>query len=144
MKVVIQRVNKASVSVQKKVCGSINKGLLLLSCVMEEDNDNSLDYFVKKIVNMRIFEDEKGLMNKSLLDINGEILSISQFTLAANTKKGNRPSFLGVKEKKEAKRMYELFNEKLSEFVNVEKGVFGADMKIEASLDGPVTIEMEK
>ena len=143
MKVVIQRVSKASVSVDNKTIGSIDKGLLLLSCVMEEDEDKDLDYFVKKIVNMRIFEDEKGLMNKSLIDIKGSILSISQFTLAANTKKGNRPSFLGVKEKNEAKRMYELFNEKLSSFVKVETGSFGADMKIDASLDGPVTINLE-
>ena len=142
MKVVIQRVKHASVSVDNKVIGKIDKGLLLLSCIMEEDEDKDLDYFVKKIVNMRIFEDEKGLMNKSLIDVSGSILSISQFTLAANTKKGNRPSFLGVKEKTEAKRMYELFNDKLREHVKVETGEFGADMKIDVLLDGPITIEM--
>ncbi len=142
MKVVIQRVKHASVSVDNKVIGKIDKGLLLLSCIMEEDEDKDLDYFVKKIVNMRIFEDEKGLMNKSLIDVSGSILSISQFTLAANTKKGNRPSFLGVKEKTEAKRMYELFNEKLRNHVKVETGEFGADMKIDVLLDGPITIEM--
>ena len=142
MKVVIQRVKHASVSVDNKVIGKIDKGLLLLSCIMEEDEDKDLDYFVKKIVNMRIFEDEKGLMNKSLIDVSGSILSISQFTLAANTKKGNRPSFLGVKEKTEAKRMYELFNEKLRNYVKVETGEFGADMKIDVLLDGPITIEM--
>ena len=142
MKVVIQRVKHASVSVDNKVIGKIDKGLLLLSCIMEEDEDKDLDYFVKKIVNMRIFEDEKGLMNKSLIDVSGSILSISQFTLAANTKKGNRPSFLGVKEKTEAKRMYELFNEKLRNHVKVETGKFGADMKIDVLLDGPITIEI--
>ena len=144
MKVVVSRVSSASVSVDKKIVGSINNGLLILACILEEDTEETLNYMVKKCVNLRIFSDEFGNMNKSLLDVKGSILSISQFTLAGNTKKGNRPSFLGVKNKEEAKAFYNLFNEKLRKYVNVEEGIFGADMKINANLDGPVTLLLDK
>ena len=144
MKVVLSRVKNSKVEVENKVCGSIENGLLILSCIEENDTEKTLDYMVKKCVNMRIFEDENGKMNKSLLDVSGSILSISQFTLAADVKSGNRPSFIHVKERNEAKRMYELFNKKLREYVKVEEGVFGADMQITSHFDGPVTIIIEK
>lgn len=144
MKIVIQRSLKSEVSVNNKIVGKIEKGLVLLVGFHEEDTIEDMDYFVNKIVKLRIFEDENQKMNKSILDVNGEILSISQFTLQADTKKGNRPSFIKAMNYEKAKEMYELFNNKLKEKnINVYTGIYGADMKVSITNDGPVTIILE-
>ncbi len=144
MKVVVQRSKEASVEVEAKKIGKIESGLVLLVGFTQGDNEEIIDYMVKKIVNLRIFDDEKGIMNKSILDMKKEILSISQFTLYADTKKGNRPSYLKALNGEKAIKLYELFNKKLSSYVNVETGKFGADMKVSLVNDGPVTILLEK
>lgn len=144
MKIVIQRSLKSEVSVNNKIVGKIEKGLVLLVGFHEEDTIEDIDYLVNKIVKLRIFEDENQKMNKSILDVNGEILSISQFTLQADTKKGNRPSFIKAMNYEKAKEMYELFNNKLKEKnINVYTGIYGADMKVRITNDGPVTIILE-
>lgn len=144
MKIVIQRSLKSEVSVNNKIVGKIEKGLVLLVGFHEEDTIEDIDYLVNKIVKLRIFEDENQKMNKSILDVNGEILSISQFTLQADTKKGNRPSFIKAMNYEKAKEMYELFNNKLKEKnINVYTGIYGADMKVSITNDGPVTIILE-
>ena len=143
MKVLVQRSLESSVSVNNKVVGSIDKGLVLLVGFTHTDTSYDIDYLVKKVVNLRIFDDENGIMNKSILDVGGIILSVSQFTLYADTKKGNRPSYINAMGGENATKLYDEFNEKLSEFVKVEKGVFGADMKVSITNDGPVTIILE-
>lgn len=142
MRAVIQRVNKASVTVDGNVTGKIEKGLLIFFGAEEGDGKEDMDYVVKKCVNLRIFSDEEGKMNLSVKDIGGEILSVSQFTLLAEIKKGNRPSFTRAMAPKEAEAMYEEFSNLCSAEIGrrVEKGVFGADMKVEIENDGPVTI----
>ncbi len=144
MKIVIQRAIDAKCIIDNKVHSQIDKGLVLLVGLSKEDTDVDLDWYVKKVCNMRIFEDEDGKMNLSVLDVGGEILSISQFTLYANCIKGNRPSFIDALSPDIASQKYEEFNDKLSEFVNTKAGVFGADMKIDFVNDGPVTIVIEK
>ena len=143
MKVVVQRSLKSCVSIDNKKVGSINFGLVLLVGFTNGDNEEVINKMVKKIINLRIFDDENGVMNKSLIDVEGDILSISQFTLYADTKKGNRPSYINALGGEKAKPLYDLFNEKLSEFVNVETGIFGADMKVSIENNGPVTIILE-
>ena len=140
MKVVIQRVSDASVTIDNKVYNSINNGFMVLVGFTEGDNSLDIDYIVKKIVNLRIFDDENGVMNKSILDTNGTILSISQFTLYANTKKGNRPSYIDALKGELSTKLYDEFNEKLNEIVPTKTGIFGADMKVELVNDGPITI----
>lgn len=141
MRVVIQRVSKAKVIADGVESGAINKGFLLLVGVEKNDTSEDVDYLTRKISNMRIFEDEEGKMNLSLNEINGEILSISQFTLHADTKKGNRPSFIKAARPDQADQLYEELNEKLrAEGFKVEVGVFGADMDVSLVNDGPVTI----
>ena len=140
MKVVIQRVKRASVSVDGKLINKINQGYLLLVGFGQNDREEDIAKVVKKIVNLRIFADENNLMSKSILDVQGEILSISQFTLYANTKKGNRPSFVEALNPEIAQKYYEIFNEQLNKSVKTLPGVFGADMQIELVNDGPVTI----
>ena len=144
MKVVVQRSLASSVSINNKIVGKIDKGLVLLVGFTEGDNEEIIDKMVKKVINLRIFDDENGVMNKSLLDVNGSILSISQFTLYANTKKGNRPSYIESLNGSLASPLYDLFNKKLKEQgVIVETGVFGADMKVSITNDGPITIILE-
>ncbi|HFI0746936.1 TPA: D-aminoacyl-tRNA deacylase [Streptococcus suis] len=143
MKVIIQRVTQASVTIEGTVHGQIDQGLLLLVGVGPDDNSEDMDYAVRKIVNMRIFSDENGKMNKSVQDVAGKILSISQFTLFADTKKGNRPAFTGAAAPDMAKQFYEDFNQALSSFVPVEVGIFGADMAVSLVNDGPVTIVLD-
>ncbi|NQP34952.1 D-tyrosyl-tRNA(Tyr) deacylase [Streptococcus suis] len=143
MKIVLQRVSQASVTIEEMVHGQIKQGLLLLVGIGPEDGQEDLDYAVRKIVNMRIFSDEVGKMNKSVQDVEGKILSISQFTLFADTKKGNRPAFTGAAAPAMASQLYDEFNQALSEFVPVEVGVFGADMQISLVNDGPVTIILD-
>jgi len=143
MRVLVQRSLNSSVSVDDKVIGSIDKGLVLLVGFTEGDNFEKIDYLVKKVLNLRIFDDEDGVMNKSILDVGGSILSISQFTLYADTKKGNRPSYINALGGEQASLLYDKFNKKLSEFTHVETGKFGADMKVNILNDGPVTILLE-
>ena len=143
MKTVVQRSLKSSVSINNKIVGSIEKGLVVLVGFTDGDNETNIDYMVRKIVNLRIFDDENGVMNKSILDVGGSILSISQFTLYGDTKKGNRPSYLKAMKGDNATKLYDIFNKKLSEYVNVETGVFGEDMLVNINNDGPVTIIIE-
>lgn len=141
MKLVIQRVNKASVTIENELYSSINKGLLVLFGVEKNDSEDTIEYFAQKLLKLRIFEDEQGKMNKSVLDIEGEILAVSQFTLAADCKKGTRPSFDNAMEPKRAKEFYEKFVEILKKSqINVKTGVFGAHMQVELVNNGPVTI----
>ena len=143
MKIIIQRVKKAQVSIEGQVYGQIQQGLLLLVGVGPEDQKEDLDYAVRKLVNMRIFSDTEGKMNLSVKDIQGEILSISQFTLFADTKKGNRPAFTGAAKPDVAEAFYQDFNQKLAQEVPVQTGIFGADMQVELINDGPVTIILD-
>lgn len=143
MKLVISRSKKASVTVDKKIVGKIDTGLLILVGFTNGDTIEDINYLIDKVIHLRIFDDEKGLQNKSLLDVNGSILSVSQFTLYADTKKGRRPSYVEALKKEEAEQLYQLWNQKLSEFVTVETGIFGAHMEVELLNDGPITIIME-
>ena len=144
MRVVLQRVSHASVTVEEKVIGQIQRGFLLLVGVTHDDVMEDMEYLVRKIVQMRIFEDEEGKLNRSIQDIGGEILSVSQFTLYADTKKGNRPSFSKAAPGDVALEMFEQFNGLLRETgIPVETGQFGADMKVELLNDGPVTILLD-
>ena len=144
MRVVLQRVAHASVTVEEKVIGKIQRGFLLLVGVTHDDAMEDMEYLVRKIVQMRIFEDEEGKLNRSIQDIGGEILSVSQFTLYADTKKGNRPSFSKAAPGDVAIEMFEQFNGLLRDTgVPVETGQFGADMKVELLNDGPVTILLD-
>ena len=137
----IQRVSKANVVIDEKENGEIGRGFLLLVGVEEEDTKEDVDYLTRKISNLRIFEDEAGKMNLSLREVKGEILSISQFTLHADTKKGNRPSFIKAAKPQKAESLYEELNQNLrNEGFKVETGVFGADMAVSLINDGPVTI----
>ncbi|MCC5894812.1 MAG: D-tyrosyl-tRNA(Tyr) deacylase [Alkalibacterium sp.] len=144
MRAVIQRTTKASVSVNEEITGEIAEGFVVLLGVEEADTEEDVDYLARKIANMRIFEDEDGKMNRSLKDVNGEVLSISQFTLHADTKKGNRPSFTGAAGPEKAEALYNLFNLKLKETgLPVSEGIFGAHMVVSLINDGPVTITMD-
>ena len=144
MRVVLQRVSHASVTVEENVIGQIQRGFLLLVGVTHDDAMEDMEYLVRKIVQMRIFEDEEGKLNRSIQDIGGEILSVSQFTLYADTKKGNRPSFSKAAPGDVALEMFEQFNGLLRETgIPVETGQFGADMKVELLNDGPVTILLD-
>ena len=144
MRVLVQRSKKSSVKVNDEVVGKIDKGLVLFVGFTEGDTKKEIEYLVNKIVNLRIFDDEAGVMNKSILDVGGSILSISQFTLYADTKKGNRPSYIKALNGEKAIKLYNQFNEILSDYVEVETGVFGADMKVNILNDGPITILLEK
>ncbi len=143
MRIVVQRSLESSVSVEQKQVGKIDKGLVLLVGFTHNDTIEDIDYMVKKVLNLRIFDDENGVMNKSVLDINGSILSISQFTLYGNAEKGNRPSYIAALGGNEATKLYDIFNNKLKEYIKVETGIFGADMKVNINNDGPVTILLE-
>lgn len=143
MKVVIQKSKKASVRVENNIISSINKGLVILVGFTHNDTIEDVNYLTKKIVNLRIFEDENGVMNKSVLDEQGEILCVSQFTLYANTKKGNRPSYIESMNSESANKIYDLFCDKLNEFILTKKGKFQAHMEVELINDGPTTIIIE-
>lgn len=140
MKVVIQRALASSVEVDNKLINIIEKGMVILVGVNVEDTSEDVDYLVRKTLNLRIFDDENGVMNKSILDVGGEILSISQFTLQASTKDGNRPSYINAMKGEEAVKLYEEYNKKLNEKVKTYPGVFGAEMKVSITNDGPITI----
>ena len=140
MRVVVQRSGNSEVIVNNNIVGKIDKGLVVLVGFTQGDALNDIEYLVKKIINLRIFPDDKGLLNKSILDIKGRILSISQFTLYADTKKGNRPSFIKALNKDEALNLYNMFNDCLKKYVSVETGIFGADMLVKINNEGPITI----
>ena len=141
MKLVVQRVLEASVEVDSEIVGKIDKGLVLLVGFTHNDDIDDIKYIVNKIVNLRIFDDENGIMNQSIKDTNGKILSISQFTLYADTKKGNRPSYINAMKSVTAINMYEKFNTELrNNDIEVQTGIFGADMDVFINNDGPVTI----
>ncbi|NOX90610.1 MAG: D-tyrosyl-tRNA(Tyr) deacylase [Calditrichaeota bacterium] len=144
MKVVVQRVKHASVSVDGKVVGKIDKGLMLLIGVAESDREEDIEFVADKCVNLRIFEDEEGKMNRSLLETGGEILAISQFTLLGDTRKGRRPSFINAADPEKGNAFYEKFIERLrSHGIKVQTGIFGAMMDVELLNYGPVTIIVE-
>ena len=144
MRVLVQRSGKSSVDVDNKTTGNIDKGLVLLVGFTEGDTLEKIEYLARKVVNLRIFDDNDGVMNKSILDVGGSILSISQFTLYADTSKGNRPSYVKALGGDEAIKLYDLFNEELRKYVSVETGVFGADMNVTINNIGPVTILLER
>lgn len=143
MRVLVQRSLNSNVKVNDKVVGEIAKGLVLLVGFTYGDNEDNINKMVKKILNLRIFDDENGVMNKSVLDVNGTILSVSQFTLYADTKKGNRPSYIKALNGDEAIILYDLFNKELKKYIDVQTGIFGANMKVNIMNDGPVTIFLE-
>lgn len=144
MKALIQRSKNSSVIVENKTVGKIEKGIVLFVGFTPGDDIDIIKYMVNKIINLRIFDDEFGIMNKSILDTKGEILSISQFSLYADTKKGHRPSYIKAMKADEAKVLYEKFNEELKKYIHVETGIFQADMEVHIINDGPITIEIEK
>lgn len=145
MRVLVQRCDKALVRVNDNVVGSINKGLMILVGFTEGDNFDTIKYMTDKVVNLRVFDDENGVMNKSLLDTSFSILSVSQFTLYGDASKGRRPSYINALNGSLAKPLYDKFNEELRKYgVEVETGIFGADMKVELINDGPITIMLER
>ncbi|MBL1222270.1 D-tyrosyl-tRNA(Tyr) deacylase [Chryseobacterium sp. L7] len=144
MKIVIQRVSEASVKVDGKVVGEIGKGLMLLTGIDENDEKTDADWLVQKVLNLRIFGDEDDKLNLSVKDISGEILCISQFTLIADYKKGNRPSFIKAAKPDKAIPLFDYFKEEIAKSgLKTESGIFGADMKVSLINDGPVTIVMD-
>lgn len=140
MKVVVQRVKESNVVIDGKVYNSIKNGLMVLVGFTQDDTSSDIDYIVKKVVNLRIFDDEFGVMNKSVIDVDGSVLSISQFTLYGDARKGNRPSYIKALKGEESIKLYDEFNKKLNELVETKTGIFGADMKVSLINDGPVTI----
>lgn len=140
MRVVVQKCLESSVTVDKKIISSIGKGLMILVGFTHDDSKDDIDYLVKKVTKLRVFEDEKGIMNKSVIDEMGEILCISQFTLYGDARKGNRPSYDQAMKGTDAIKLYDEFCKKLDELVPTKKGVFGADMKVTLTNDGPTTI----
>lgn len=143
MKLVVMRSKKSSVSVENETIGTIEHGLMILVGISVDDTLEDVQKLAGKVLNLRIFDDEAGVMNKSILDVGGSILSISQFTLLADTKKGNRPSYIKAMKGEQAIFLYNEFNRILSERVPVETGKFGADMQVSILNDGPITIIMD-
>lgn len=142
MRILIQRVKKASVTIEGKVISLINNGLLLFIGITKDDTQEDIQWLTKKVANIRLFDDENGIMNLSVMDVDGEILAVSQFTLMASTKKGNRPSYIKAAKPEISVPLYEQFCTEMELAVNkpIKRGVFGADMKVELLNDGPVTI----
>lgn len=144
MKVIVQRSKTSHVSVDGKIVGKIDKGMVVLVGFTYGDDLDIIKYVVNKLIHLRIYDDENGVMNKSILDVDGEVLSISQFSLYASTKKGNRPSYMKALPGSDAEVLYDLFNEELRKYIKVETGVFGADMEVHIINDGPITVEVRK
>lgn len=144
MRVLVQRSGASSVSVDGSVIGKIDNGLVLFVGFTEGDGKEQIEYLAKKVLNLRIFPDSDGVMNKSILEYGGDILSISQFTLYADTKKGNRPSYINALGGAQATLLYDLFNEELRKSCHVETGEFGADMTVQITNLGPITISLER
>ena len=144
MRALIQRVTKASVNINEELISEINQGLLILVCAMSEDEESDVEQMASKISKIRIFNDENSKMNKSIIDIAGEALVVSQFTLAADTSRGNRPGFSYAAHPEKGEKLYEFFTSKLEEIgINCQKGVFGGDMKVSLVNDGPTTIWLD-
>ncbi len=144
MRVLVQRSKESKVTIAGKVNGKITSGLVLFVGFTDDDTIEDVKYLAKKVVNLRIFDDEDGVMNKSLLDVGGSILSISQFTLYADTTKGNRPSYIKAMKGDMATTLYDMFNEELRSYnIDVATGIFGADMLVNINNDGPITIWLE-
>lgn len=143
MKIVLQRVKEASVTIDGEVHGAIGKGYMILVGFNNEDTHEIIDRLVEKVIHLRVFEDENQKMNRSLLDVEGSILSISQFTLYADTTKGNRPSYFKALNGDEAIKLYEKFNEEMNKLVPTKPGIFGAEMMLNITNDGPITILLE-
>ena len=144
MRVLVQRSKKSSVKVDNKVVGQISKGMVLFVGFTAGDSEENIDYMIQKVLKLRIFDDDNNVMNRNILETNGEILSISQFTLYADTKKGNRPSYIKALNSKEASILYQKFNEKLSKYIKVETGIFQSEMEVSITNDGPITIMLER
>ena len=144
MRIVVQRSLQASCEVEGKITGKIDKGLVLLVGFTDGDDKTIIDHMIKKVLNLRIFDDENGVMNNPIDPNTSQILSISQFTLYGDAKKGNRPSYIRALRGEEAIKLYEYFNEELSKSIHVETGIFGAEMKISLINDGPITILLER
>lgn len=144
MKVVVQRVLSSSVEVNHKIVGNIDRGLTLLIGFHKSDDIAKLDKLIQKIIHLRIFDDSNQVMNQSVLDIDGQVLSISQFTLYADTKKGNRPGYSQAMSKDKAVQLYNEFNRRLGKYIEVQTGIFGSNMKLKIENDGPVTIILEE
>lgn len=144
MRVIVQKSLKASVSIDGKIYNEIPRGLVLLVGFTEGDSFDQITYMAKKVANLRIFEDENDVMNKSILDVGGEILSISQFTLYGDASKGNRPSYIKALNGELATTLYDEFNNEMNRYVPVKTGIFGADMKVSLINDGPCTIILER
>lgn len=144
MKLIVQKVQKSSVEIEGKIVGSIEQGFMVLVGFTNDDDEKLVDKMIDKLIHLRIFVDENDKMNLSLLDVGGSILSISQFTLYANCKKGRRPSFIDAAKPDIASPLYDYFNEKIESLgIKVEKGIFGADMKVSLINDGPVTVILD-
>ena len=143
MRVILQRSKYSKVEVEGSLVNEIDKGLVLLVSFTEGDGIDNINAMAKKIANLRIFDDDNGVMNKSILDVGGSILSISQFTLYADTKKGNRPSYIKALNGSEAIKLYEKFNEVMNSYIETKPGVFGAEMVLSITNDGPITIMLE-
>lgn len=144
MRVLVQRSGNSKVLVSEEMVGSISDGLVIFVAFIEGDDKEKIEYLAKKIVNLRIFPDENNIMNKSILEYGGKILSISQFTLYANCDRGNRPSYMAAMKNDKAIKLYEMFNEELRKYVEVETGIFGADMEVMITNIGPTTIFLDK
>ena len=144
MRVLVQRSKKSSVKVDNKVVGQISKGMVLFVGFTTGDSEENIDYMIQKILKLRIFDDDNNVMNRNILETNGEVLSISQFTLYADTKKGNRPSYIKALNSKEASILYQKFNEKLSKYIKVETGIFQSEMEVSITNDGPITSMLER
>lgn len=140
MRVVVQKCLESSVTVDSKLINKIDNGLMILVGFTDGDTIKEIEYVAKKVANLRIFEDENNVMNKSVLDLNGEVLCISQFTLYGDAKKGNRPSYIAALSGDKASVLYDTFCDKLNEYIPTKKGMFGADMKVSLINDGPCTI----
>lgn len=144
MKVIVQRTKGAKVLLNNEVINEINEGLVLLVGFTHTDTKEEVNSMIKKIINLRIFNDENGIMNLSIKDIKGMILSLSQFTLYADTKKGNRPSYTNAMDHNLASNLFDYFNEELNKYINTKSGIFGEDLQIDFINDGPVTIILQK
>lgn len=144
MRAVIQRVSKAKVTVENEITGKIEKGIVILLGIRNDDDEKDIDYMVNKIINLRIFDDEEGKLNKSLIDVNGSILVVSNFTVYGDAKKGRRPSYIDAASPVEAKKLYDIFVKKIKENnINCAEGVFQAHMDVELINDGPITLIVE-
>ena len=144
MRVLVQKCRNASVSVSGKIVGRCDFGLMLLVGFTEGDNSSNISYLVNKVLKLRIFEDENDVMNRSVMDVGGSILSVSQFTLYGDTSKGNRPSYIQALNGERAKELYDSFNQELSKSISVQTGEFGADMEVSFTNLGPTTILLER